>query len=54
MFGFGDVWVALAYILCLLSTLLCIGYGVVFWNKDDEVLPPEKVTKADIEFEESL
>ena len=28
--GFG-VW--LAYLLCILSTLLCIVYGIVNWNK---------------------
>jgi len=28
--GFG-VW--LAYLLCILSTLLCIVYGILNWNK---------------------
>ncbi len=31
--GFG-VW--LAYILCILSTLLCIVYGIIYWNKPRE------------------
>lgn len=33
MFGISDIWVSLAYLFCLLSTLLCIIYGIIFWNK---------------------
>lgn len=38
MLGFGDVWVVMAYGLCLASTLLCVGYALVRWN-EDEVMP---------------
>lgn len=31
--GFG-VWTA--YLLCILSTLLCVVYGIVNWNKPKE------------------
>ncbi|WP_371360964.1 symporter small accessory protein [Sporomusa malonica] len=27
MLGLSDPWIALAYILCLASTALCIGYA---------------------------
>ena len=36
MFGISDVWVSLAYLLCILSTLLCIVYGLIYWNKGGE------------------
>jgi len=36
MLGLEDPWVALAYILCILSTVLCVVYGIVTWNKGDE------------------
>jgi len=34
--GIPDPAIALAYILCIFSALLCIGYGIVNWNKGDE------------------
>jgi hypothetical protein len=34
MLGFSGVSIFLAYILCILSTVFCIIYGVVMWNKD--------------------
>ena len=33
MLGFADGWIALAYILCILSTLLCVVYGLVNWHR---------------------
>ncbi len=36
MFGFGDVWVFLAYALTVGSVVLCVVYGVVNWNKPVE------------------
>ena len=36
MLGINDGWVAAAYILCIASTLLCIVYGVLNWNKGDD------------------
>jgi TRAP-type C4-dicarboxylate transport system permease small subunit len=34
MLGIQDNWVALAYILCIASTALCLVYGFFYWNKD--------------------
>lgn len=31
--GLGDTGVSLAYILCILTTLLCVVYGIINWNK---------------------
>jgi sensor domain CHASE-containing protein len=34
--GIDDPWVLSAYILTVLSMLLCVVYGVLNWNKGDE------------------
>jgi hypothetical protein len=36
MLGLGDFWVSSAFLLCILSSLLCIIYGAMNWNKGDE------------------
>ena len=33
MFGIEDKYVALAYILCIASALLCLIYGAINWNR---------------------
>lgn len=38
MLGFKDPWITAAFILCILSTLLCVVYGGLNWNKGDEEL----------------
>ena len=39
MFGITDPWIVLAYLLCILSTLFCVVYGILRWNTGDEALP---------------
>lgn len=34
MFGLTDPWIIAAYILTILSVILCVIYGVINWNKD--------------------
>ena len=34
--GINDPWVWSAYILCILSMLLCVGYGLINWNKGED------------------
>ncbi len=43
MLGLGDFWVSSVFILLILSTLLCVVYGAINWNKggEDDV-PVEK------------
>lgn len=41
MLGIADPWVALAYILCIVSALLCVVWGIIKWNKDDPDEEPE-------------
>jgi hypothetical protein len=36
MFGITDPWILMAYLLCILSTLACIVYGYLNWNKGAE------------------
>ena len=40
MLGIDDPWVALAYLLCIGSALLCVVYGVLNWNKGQEQIEP--------------
>jgi hypothetical protein len=44
--GIGDPWVLLAYVLSIGSSLLCVVYGIVNWNKGDEPVKPEDVKWA--------
>ena len=46
MLGIEDKFVALAYLLCILSTILCVVYGIVNWNRHDETLKDEDVRWA--------
>jgi hypothetical protein len=41
MFGLDDPSIWSAYLLCILSTLVCITYGFANWNKGDEQTYPE-------------
>lgn len=42
MYGIPDLTVALAYAVVFLSTLLCVGYGLFQWNKE-EILDEEEI-----------
>lgn len=41
MFGIDDPQVWLAYLLCILSALFAVAYGVANWNKGDEPVSNE-------------
>jgi hypothetical protein len=36
MLGIKDVWILGAYLLSIASTLACVVYGIVNWNKDGQ------------------
>lgn len=36
MLGMADGWVAAGYVLSILSSVLCIVYGAIAWNKGEE------------------
>ena len=40
MLGIDDPIVLTAYLLCILSTIFCVGFGIVRWNKGDESVEP--------------
>jgi nicotinamide riboside transporter PnuC len=37
MLGFASTEIVLAYIGCIVATLLCIIYGLFMWNKGKEI-----------------
>jgi hypothetical protein len=49
MFGIEDPVIYIGYLLAIASSLLCVVYGLLNWNKDGE--KPEEVSK-DLEWEE--
>jgi hypothetical protein len=44
MFGIETTAIWLAYLLCILSALLCVVYGLVNWNKGAGAVAPEDRT----------
>jgi len=41
MLGIDDPKIWSVYLLCILSALFCVAYGVINWNKGDETVRPE-------------
>ena len=41
MLGIADGWVVLAYILCIVSALFCLAWGIIKWNVDDPESEPD-------------
>ena len=36
MFGIEDKCVSLVYLLCMASSLLCVVYGLINWNRGQQ------------------
>jgi hypothetical protein len=53
MLGINDPWILMAYLLCIFSTVACIGYGIYNWNKGAENDPDEISKEAKWENNES-
>ncbi|MCX5671666.1 MAG: hypothetical protein NTU94_10150 [Planctomycetota bacterium] len=49
MFGISDPWVWSGYLLCIASTVLCVLYGIVSWNKGDDAVTKEDTSWVDKE-----
>ena len=49
MFGLSDPWIWGAYLLCLLSTMICIAYGFINWNRGAEEEKLQIVEEAALE-----
>ncbi|MCX8129240.1 MAG: hypothetical protein N3I35_03960 [Clostridia bacterium] len=59
MLGIPDFWIWSAYVLCVLSAVACVIYGLYNWNKggDDEaqqILEESKWEEAEAELEAKL
>ena len=57
MLGIPDPWVAAAFVLCIASSALCVIYGLVTWNRQEDGEPREiveKWAKEEDEVEEAL
>jgi len=39
LLGIDDPWIWGVYLLCLLSALLCAGYGLANWNRGKDLEP---------------
>mgnify|MGYP006276219461 CR=1 FL=1 len=52
MLGLDDPMIWLAYLLCILSALLCLVYGAINWNKGGEPITEEDIEWAREEKEE--
>ncbi|HOA72501.1 MAG TPA: hypothetical protein PL151_08480 [Phycisphaerae bacterium] len=46
MLGIEDPFVWLAYVLSAVSTLLCVVYGIVNWNRGDDSVAAEDIEWA--------
>ena len=46
MLGIDDKYVAAAYLLCILSTILCVVYGILNWNRGQDEAKPEDLRWA--------
>ncbi|HUT31696.1 MAG TPA: hypothetical protein VMX13_18050 [Sedimentisphaerales bacterium] len=49
MLGIDDKYVSMAYLLCIASALLCVIYGLLNWNRGQEVTKAEDVRWAEEE-----
>ncbi len=56
MLGFGDSWVFLAYMLSILSTVLCVTYSIINWNNDLDSISKEDISwlEEEVQVEEEL
>lgn len=50
--GLQDPCIAAAYLLSIGGSLVCVTYGILYWNKDDEPARLEDVQWAKEEKEE--
>ena len=46
MLGIEDKGVLTAYLLCIISAVLCVVYGLINWNRGAEDVQPDDVKWA--------
>lgn len=59
MFGIDSFGIWFAYLLCILSAIACIVYGVMNWNKgskveDEQIKQGAEWQKEEVKIEENL
>lgn len=58
MFGLNSFGIWSVYLLCILSTLACVVYGIINWNKDgdseEELKKAAELMKEETDIEENL
>jgi hypothetical protein len=54
MLGIEDWWVVSAYLLCIISALFCLIWGIIKWNKEDPAGEPEEEIRHWAEEEERV
>ena len=52
MLGFADGTIALVYLLCIGSALLCMGYGLLNWHRGADTEPEQVREEAEWESRE--
>jgi hypothetical protein len=52
MLGINDPWIWGVYILCILSTLLCVAYGLANWNNGIEPGREQVEIREELEWED--
>ena len=52
MLGIEDPWIWGVYILCIISALLCVIYGIINWNRGGEEEAQEIIEETAWEMKE--
>ena len=50
LLGIEDPYVWLAYLLCILSTILCVAYGLINWNRGEDAPSAPDLPSSQQEF----
>jgi hypothetical protein len=45
MLGLADPWIAAVYILCIAAAALCVGWGLVNWNRKETDEPESEIRR---------
>lgn len=43
MMGMADPWITAVFVLCIAATLLCLGWGITHWNREEPDEPEEEI-----------
>jgi hypothetical protein len=46
MLGIEDKGVVAVYLLCIVSAIICVVYGLINWNRGDDSIEPDDVKWA--------